>query len=147
MGGGSWGTSILPPRVGERIKERLRALGYEREGQPDAARFMRELRYDGRYFYPWLKDRTPSGENLARLAVDLRCSRAWLLLGEGPAPDTPPAPPRRRTPVPIRAGSTALSPPAPRGAAAGVEGLCKVLRIWFPLRWGWLDGSPTWSPA
>ena len=130
------GHSIFPG-VGERIKERLLALGYERAGKPDAARFMRELRYDGRYFYPWLKDRTPSGENLARLAADLQCSRAWLLLGEGPAPETPRPPRGRREPHPIGGSSSnAGTLPLPSLADAIL-----LIRQWSPLRWGWLAGS------
>jgi hypothetical protein len=92
--------------VGRRIRERLVALGYVNEdGEADIARFIREKRYDGRYFYAWAnKDRTPTGENLDRLADDLDVPRAWLLLGEGPTPK----PPRR--PVPIGGGSSNATP-------------------------------------
>lgn len=74
------------PGVGERIKERLAALGYGTVEDPDIGRFIREHHYDGRYFYPWVNGRTPTGDYLLRLAADLECSRAWLLLGEGARP-------------------------------------------------------------
>lgn len=98
------------PGIGKRIKERLLALGYQEAGEPQIGRFIREHRYDGRYFYPWLKDRTPSGDNLERLATDLRCSRAWLLLGEGPEPEDNRPARRRRVPAPITGGSASVLP-------------------------------------
>lgn len=71
------------PGTGERIKERLLALGYVTpEGKPDIARFIKTHHYDARSFYPWTKGRTPAGENLERLVLDLRCSPAWLLFGQ-----------------------------------------------------------------
>lgn len=74
--------------VGERMKERLLALGYvTAEGTPHIARFIREYRYDSRYFYRWAnKGATPAGENLERLAQDLGVTRAWLLFGDEGTP-------------------------------------------------------------
>ena len=69
--------------VGDRIKKRLLELGFEKDGAPDYGRFIRTYGYDGRYFYPWInKGRTPAGENLKRLAADLRVSEGWLLVGD-----------------------------------------------------------------
>ena len=78
--------------VEKRIKARLLALGYGDEDRIDVARFIREHGYDPRVFYPWLKRRTPSPENLERLARDLKTSPAWLAFGE-------------RVPAPIGGGS------------------------------------------
>ena len=129
---------------GERLGASLRAQGYwntQRKGL-EVGRFCVENGYLPSYVYRWLRGEVPRAEALLLLARHLKADPEWLV-----GLDDPPAATRRRKPAPIRTGSTALSPPAPRGAAAGVEGLCKVLRLWFPLRWGWLDGSPTWSPA
>ena len=70
------------PGVGQRINQRLNALGYWRNGRPDVARFCEERRYRPQYVYAWLKDRLPDYENLKRLARDLRAPMCWLLLGE-----------------------------------------------------------------
>ena len=70
--------------VGQRIRERLLALGYRRpDGLPDVGRFIREHGYDARNFYPWVnKNRTPTGATLLRLSADLQCPVGELLLGE-----------------------------------------------------------------
>lgn len=78
------------PGIGERIKSRLLAVGYVNEdGEPDVAGFIRDKHYDPRSFYPWInKGRTPAGENLTRLADDLKIGVEWLLMGhecEAPA--------------------------------------------------------------
>lgn len=70
------------PGTGKRIADRLEALGYVTlDGRLDIARFIREKHYDPRSFYPWIKGRTPSGENLRRLAQDLEVSPGYLLFG------------------------------------------------------------------
>lgn len=70
------------PGVGARIEKRLLALGFRRaDGKPDVGKFLRATGWDGRYFYPYLSDRTPSGERLDRLCVDLKTSPAYLLMG------------------------------------------------------------------
>lgn len=71
------------PGLGDRIAQRLTALGYVRQGRPDIARFIREYGYDPRSFYPWANNnRVPRFETLIKLAADLETSPAWLLLGE-----------------------------------------------------------------
>lgn len=70
--------------VGERIRARLVALGFKLpDGKADSGRFVREKKWDGRYFYNYLKGVTPTGERLDRLVDDLQTSRSWLLTGEG----------------------------------------------------------------
>jgi hypothetical protein len=70
------------PGVGERIKERLLALGYERNGHPDIMRFCDERRYRSTYFYRWANyGMTPEKETLDRLAADLGVKPWWLLYG------------------------------------------------------------------
>jgi hypothetical protein len=70
------------PGVGERIKERLIALGYERNGHPDIMRFCDERRYRSTYFYRWANyGMTPEKETLDRLAADLGVKPWWLLYG------------------------------------------------------------------
>jgi len=102
------------PDVGKRIKARMLALGYKNEhGEPDVPAFLDahpHHRYDVRGFYPWLHHRTPSGQNLDWLVEDLQTTKAYLLLGEGPAT----APAKRRKPYPIAGGSDAAPRLAPR---------------------------------
>lgn len=122
--------------VGERIKERLLALGYDRDGRPDIARFLRVKRYDPRYFYRWVnKDSTPTGYYLERLIRDLGTTRAWLLHGEGPEPPKP----TRRRPVPIRGGSAQAQPLHEGTAVHCVRLIGSLLREWW--------GSPALRPA
>lgn len=110
------------PGVGERVRQRLEALGYWKEGRPDVARFCEEKGYLPQYLYAWLKDRVPGYENLRRLAEDLQVSTAWLLLGdEGvgqPAPATRRAglPPRTREGIVRGRGPQLLGryPPKPK---------------------------------
>ena len=70
------------PDVGKRIGRCLVELGYSRAGRPDVAKFCAEKRYRPQYVYAWLSGRTPSYENLVRLASDLGVSRSWLAVGD-----------------------------------------------------------------
>ncbi len=70
------------PGLGSRIAARLVAIGFAKSGKPDVARFCAELGYRPQYVYAWLRGRTPTFENLERLAVDLRVSRSWLAVGD-----------------------------------------------------------------
>jgi hypothetical protein len=94
--------------IGNRIRQRLRELGYwnSRTGRADVLRFSLDHRYVAGYVYKWLGDTVPDPENILRLAKDLQCSPAWLLLGEEGGP--PPAPAVRvpPTPAPIQGGSS-----------------------------------------
>jgi hypothetical protein len=87
------GVGIKFPGMADRIRLRLRALGYWKNDRPDVTRFGVEKGYPPGYLYPWLKDSTPTFENLQRLVKDLDVPLAWLLLGEegGPAPAAPAA--------------------------------------------------------
>ena len=71
------------PGIGSRISERLVAIGFTRNNRPDVARFCAERGYRPQYVYAWLRGRTPTFENLERLATDLGVSRSWLAVGEG----------------------------------------------------------------
>jgi PAS domain S-box-containing protein len=71
------------PGIGDRIAERLLAIGFAKGKRPDVARFCAERGYRPQYVYAWLRGRTPTFENLERLATDLRVSRSWLAVGEG----------------------------------------------------------------
>jgi PAS domain S-box-containing protein len=73
------------PGIGERIAERLRALGYWKDDRPDVGRFCEERGYRPQYVYAWLKDRVPRYENLGRLSGDLSVSSMWLMFGGVPA--------------------------------------------------------------
>ena len=75
------------------------------------------------YVYRWLRGEVPRAEALLLLARHLKADPAWLV-----GLDDPPAVTRRR----IGTRSTALSPPARRGAAAGVEGLCQAAPALVP---------------
>lgn len=70
------------PGVGDRLRQRLKALGYWKNDRPDVLRFCEEHGYVVQYVYAWLKDRLPGFNNLTRLAKDLRVPVAWLLLGD-----------------------------------------------------------------
>lgn len=78
--------------VGDRIKARLEALGYWRDGRADVGRFCREHGYDPRGFYAWLRGRVPA-TYLNQLARDLRTTPQQLLHG-GDGPSQRPRPAR-----------------------------------------------------
>lgn len=69
-------------QLGERIRARLRLIGYWKKGRPDLAGFCRDKGYRHQYVYAWMKGRVPVQQNLARLATDLGTSRAWLMFGK-----------------------------------------------------------------
>ncbi|MBI4012143.1 MAG: GAF domain-containing protein [Candidatus Rokubacteria bacterium] len=68
--------------LGDRIRARLRLLGYWRNDRPDVLRFCEERRYRPQYVYAWLKNRVPSRTNLGRLAEDLGVPMAWIVFGQ-----------------------------------------------------------------
>lgn len=70
------------PDIGKRMRGRLSELGYSKAGRPDVAKFCAEKGYRPQYVYAWLAGRTPSYENLVRLAADLGVSRSWLAVGD-----------------------------------------------------------------
>ena len=73
----------MPDRgFGERLRTRLKALGYWKHDRPDVARFTLERRYRPQYIYAWLRDRLPDYDNLIRLARDLQVTPDWLRFGE-----------------------------------------------------------------
>jgi PAS domain S-box-containing protein len=67
--------------VSERIRERMRALGYWKHERPDVRRFCEELGYTSQYMYGWLRGRRPTLDYAKRLAADLGVSVEWLALG------------------------------------------------------------------
>ena len=110
------------PGVGNRIRERLQAIGYEKNGRPDVLRFCDERRYNHVYVYQWMKDAIPQWENLDRLANDLGVSPEWLLFGDVIYERNVPAKAagrRSRKPVPIKGGSGALLPESPSPSVPG----------------------------
>jgi hypothetical protein len=77
------------PGFASRVKERLRALGYWRNGKEDVRRFCKDHGWDPAIFYPFLKTRVP-GKHLAKLARDLKTTPAWLLHGDAVPESTRP---------------------------------------------------------
>ena len=73
------------PGVGRRIRQRLKATGYWKDGRPDIARFCADKDYRSQYLYAWLGDRVPTYENLVRLARDLEVPAEWVMFGTGPS--------------------------------------------------------------
>jgi PAS domain S-box-containing protein len=73
------------PGVGQRIRQRFKALGYWKDGRPDVGRFCADKAYRPQYLYAWLADRIPSYDNLARLGRDLEVPAEWIMFGAGPA--------------------------------------------------------------
>jgi PAS domain S-box-containing protein len=71
------------PGIGDRIGRQLKQIGYFKRGRPDVARFCADKGYRPQYVYAWLAGRTPSYDNLKRLAQDLQVSTSWLAVGEG----------------------------------------------------------------
>jgi len=86
------------PGFGNRVRERLRALGYVRpDGTEDISSFTLKKGYIVTLFYKYLAHTTPSRENLLRLAHDLEVSPSWLLFGDPPQVGTPPL--KRKAPT------------------------------------------------
>ena len=87
------------PGVGERMKERLRAIGYVKpNGDLRVSDFCLDHRYQGTMMYDWLADRRTPIRDLERLARDLNTTPAFLLFGVDVVTRPPKAmPPRRRT--------------------------------------------------
>ena len=151
------------PGIGTRIRQRLIELGYSRSGRPDVARFCTERDYRPQYVYAWLTGRTPSYENLERLAGDLKVSRSWLAVGdEAGAPEDQEQPegaspgrarstkdPRRPTPKP--AGRS--TPPSQildfarlrdvTSKLVEVEAQLAAIFEAFPDLYIWVDGAGT----
>jgi len=83
---------MAQPGFAERLKSRLKALGYWKHDRPDVARFTLERGYRPQYVYAWLRDRIPDYENLLRLAQDLRVapdSRLEHVILSGVPPSRP----------------------------------------------------------
>ncbi len=67
--------------VAERIRERMRTLGYWKHERPDVRRFCEEHGYTSQYMYGWLRGRRPTLDYAKRLAADLGVTVEWLALG------------------------------------------------------------------
>src|SRR3989338_1106211 len=102
------------PGIGQRVKERLKALGYWKDGRPEVGRFCDDRGYRPQYLYAWFRDRIPSYENLVRLARDLGAPPEWILFGTGPAT-------RPQAPVEPRPGR-------PGGGGGGGDRFCRPAR-------------------
>ncbi len=72
------------PGIGNRIRQRLKALEYWKENRPEVGRFCEEKGHRPQYLYAWLGDRVPAYENLVRLARDLSVPPEWIMFGAGP---------------------------------------------------------------
>jgi hypothetical protein len=104
---------------GDQVRERLRALGYVKNGKLDINGFSVDHGYIPSYVYRWAKGQVPRGQTLIRLSRDLKASPEDLL--------GPPPPPPKRTPHPIAGGSDGC------GILAGVENLkvVSLVRLWL----------------
>jgi PAS domain S-box-containing protein len=67
--------------MADRIRERMRALGYWKHERPDVRRFCEEFGYTSQYMYGWLRGRRPTLDYAKRLAADLGVTVEWLALG------------------------------------------------------------------
>jgi transcriptional regulator with XRE-family HTH domain len=141
------------PKIGDRLRERLQAVGYWRDGRPEVGRFCVERGYLTTYLYRWLSGATPDHENIYRLARDLGVSPSWLLFGEdgdvipggpqllpsrGAAGSQGPEPEREAASVPPRRGTLQGGRPSKRmqhndGRNAPYQNLARH-------RWGVSDG-------
>lgn len=102
------------PGIGTRLADRMRTLGYWKDGRPDVGRFCIERRYRPQYVYAWLRDRVPDYDNLRRLSSDLDVGVSWLVSGEGAAT------PKRRIHAPGRVRHR-VAPRRSHGAAAVLD--------------------------
>lgn len=97
--------------VGERMKERLRVLGYVKpNGELRVADFCMDFRYHPTVLYNYLADRRTPYKDLKRLAEHLQTSMGWLLLGEE-IPDT-------RVPIEAQRHALMATFEEPHGGAA-----------------------------
>lgn len=110
---------------GERVRERLKALGYVKNGRLDVNGFSVEKGYIPSYVYRWSKGEVPRGQALIRLARDLKASPEDLL--------GPPPPPPKRLPHPIAGGSS-------EGGTSPLPNLLKDI----PLIGRWLQRILAW---
>ena len=130
------------PGVGRRIRERLKAGSYWKDGRPEIARFCADKGYRPQYLYAWLGDRVPSYENLGRLARDLDVPPEWIMFGTGAPSRAPGAEP----------GDGARSAPRAKiidfvrlrevtGKLVRLEAELQAIVRAFPDRYFWLDAE------
>lgn len=69
---------------GERLRDQIKRRGFiNRKGEADIQRFALKYGYLPTYVYRWAGNKTvPNRMNLFKLATDLDCDPAWLLLGD-----------------------------------------------------------------
>lgn len=97
------------PGVGERMKERLRAIGYVKDnGELATASFAVNHGYVTSFVYDWLADRRTPIKELERLAKDLDTTPAWLCFGESGGAASSSAPQKKRAMASARRGTLAL---------------------------------------
>lgn len=104
---------------GHRVTERLRALGYWKDGRPDIGRFSTEKGYIPSYVYRWRAGEVPRGVMLFRLAADLGLSAEALLLGAPDGDGDGESPARRRRPTMPAGPAGAKAPPRARTPQVG----------------------------
>jgi hypothetical protein len=110
--------------VGGRIRERLLALGYQRDdGEPDVQRFSWDHRFDKGHLHAWLADKMTPFKELIRLCSALDCTAEWLLTGDAAKKDRPGSARRARRHVKklsvVLLGLSALGGPSPSLAPFG----------------------------
>ncbi|MGH7264042.1 MAG: PAS domain-containing protein, partial [Candidatus Rokuibacteriota bacterium] len=131
------------PGLGDRMRGRLKALGYWRQNRPDILRFCAERDYRPQYVYAWLKDRVPTYANLRRLARDLDAPIAWLVFGrEAESAALPDAGPRSAPTAPAQV----IDLPRLREVAeklVQLEGDLAGIFQAFPDGYFWLDADGT----
>jgi hypothetical protein len=73
-------TTVRYPGIGDRIRQRLRELGYWKAERADVSKFCTEKGYLTQSVYGWMKGVIPSYDNLVRLARDLETTPEYILL-------------------------------------------------------------------
>jgi hypothetical protein len=108
------------PNIGDRITERLLALGFRRvNGKPDVMGFSFRNGWNHVYLFRWIGGSTPDYDNIIKLSAQLEVSPSWLMFGEQgtqvPSLAGESKPPARKAgrSVGVPIGSAAVSP-APR---------------------------------
>ena len=73
---------MSPPGFEARLGDLMKRAGFSKDDRPDVGRFCTQKGYRPQYVYAWLRGRTPTFNNLERLAKNFDVPVAWLMFGD-----------------------------------------------------------------